>query len=72
MAKATKKLPATETGAAVRCKTKKGQEYLISQNPLPPRPQDRFTLWRQSAQGLERVTSGKEPTSLYEKIPWDS
>ena len=56
MAKAVKKLPATEIGAAVRCRTKSGQEYLISQNPHPTRSQDQFTLWRVSPSNLEWVS----------------
>ena len=71
MAKAVKKLPATEIGAAVRCRTKSGQEYLISQNPHPTRSQDQFTLWRVSPSNLEWVSSSDAPTALYEQIVWN-
>ena len=71
MAKAVKKLPATEIGAAVRCRTQSGQEYLISQNPPPTRSPDQFTLWRVSPSNLEWVSSSDAPTALYEQIVWN-
>ena len=61
-----KKLPATESGPSVRCTTRAGEVYLISQNQMG----DRFTLWKVLADGYEKLDTGKCPMELYDKILW--
>jgi len=67
LAKMVKQLPASESGAGVRCKTRAGAEYIVSQCP----EKMRFTLWEVMEQGLEPLGTAKSPLELYEKIPWE-
>lgn len=61
-----KSIPASEDGQSVRCKTKSGKVYLITQN----HGKMRFTLWRVLDDGFEKLTTGNSPYDLYGNIPW--
>ena len=61
-----KSIPVSEDGQSVRCKTKSGKAYLITQN----RSKMRFTLWRILDDGFEKLTTGNSPYDLYENVPW--
>lgn len=66
-AKIVKKLPATENGPGVLCKTKSGQEYVISWCI----EKMRFTLWRTVEGGYQQISTAKSPQDLYSQVPWD-
>lgn len=66
-AKIVKKLPATENGPGVLCKTKSGQEYTVSWCL----EKMRFTLWRKVDGGYQQLGTAKSPLDLYPQIPWD-
>ena len=60
------KLPASEDGYGVLCKTKSGSEYVISQNL----DKGKFTLWSfQDGQYL-KISTADSPIKLYEQINW--
>lgn len=62
-----KDLPASETKVpGVECKTRKNGTYVVTGNEL----RNKFTLWKFAAGGYEKVTTGKSPLTLYDKIPW--
>lgn len=61
-----KSVPTSEDGQSVRCKTKSGKFYLITQN----RGKKRFTLWRVLDNGFEKLTTGDSPYDLYGDVPW--
>lgn len=65
-----KKIPATETGRGVLCKTRSGQEYKVTQNPLA-QPDKRHTLWKVVSGGFEKICSAGSPYDLYPKIKWE-
>ena len=62
-----KKLPSSESGAQVRCTTKSGKQYIISQSPST----GKFTLWVIENGEYEKLATAKTPLPLYDKIPWD-
>lgn len=62
-----KKLPSSETGMGVKCKTATGEEFIISQDPS--KAKGRFTLWRVLPEGYEKQTTGESPYDLYPQIP---
>lgn len=62
-----KKLPSTETGAGVLCKTRSGKLYEISQYP----EKQRHTLWRVVDGGYGKIVSAESPHDLYSMIDWD-
>lgn len=62
-----KKLPTTETGPSLRCFTKSGQQYLITQNPAAAK----FTLWRVMEGGYDKLATSNSPVSLSNKVPWN-
>lgn len=63
-----KKIPASENGPGVECKTAEGIIYIISQCYAPRR----FTLWEKKTGGYEKLATASTPTELYEKIKWES
>lgn len=65
--KIVKKLPASESGAGVRCRTRSGKEYLISQCP----EKRKHTLWKVLDGGLEKLSTADSPMDLYKLIPWE-
>lgn len=68
-AKIVKTLPASESGHGILCKTKTHGEYQISQNPSVSK--NRFTLWKLSSEGYEKISQAATPQDLYPLIPWD-
>lgn len=61
------KLPKAETlTPGVLCRTRRQGSYVITSNEI----RSRFTLWKESGGKYEKVTTGKSPLVLYEKIPW--
>lgn len=62
-----KKMPATEYGAGVECKTKSGVIYQITQFP----EKKRHTLWKVLNDGFEKVSTSDSPHDLYALIGWD-
>lgn len=64
----TRKMPASENGPGVRCTTKTGDEYIISQCFIPRR----FTLWQVVSGGYRKIATADTPTELYEKISWET
>lgn len=67
MPKIVKKIPASENGTGVLCKTKSGKEYQISQNT----DKGKHTLWRKVDGGFEKVATAGSPYDLYPMIDWD-
>lgn len=65
--KVIKKLPVSECGIGVLCKTKSGKLYKISQNP----DKKKHTLWRIVDEGYEKIATADSPYDLYEKINWE-
>lgn len=66
-AKIVKKLPVSEYGSGVLCKTRSGKQYRISQNP----EKKKHTLWRIVDGGFEQLAVGDSPYDLYPLIDWD-
>lgn len=64
-----KTLPKTEDGHGISCLTKTHGEYCISQNTSKTR--GRFTLWKCTKEGYEKIALANTPQDLYPKIPWD-
>lgn len=65
--KIVKKLPSSENGPGVLCKTISGNEYFISQCL----DKMRFTLWNKTSDGYQQISAAKSPLDLYELIPWN-
>lgn len=65
--KVVKKLPTSECGTGVLCKTKSSKQYQISQNP----EKKKHTLWKIVDGGFERVATGDSPYDLYPLIDWE-
>lgn len=65
--KIIKKLPASECGTGVLCKTRSGKQYQISQNP----EKKKHTLWLIVDGGYEKLATGNSPYDLYSLIDWD-
>ena len=65
-AKTVEKLPASESGHGVLCRTKDSGEYVISYCP----EKSRFTLWRKNDNKFEQKQTAKSPLELYAGIPW--
>lgn len=65
--KVVKRLPVSEYGTGVLCKTKSGKQYQISQNP----EKKKHTLWRIVDGGYEKIATGDSPYDLYALIDWD-
>lgn len=65
--KIVKKIPATETGHGVICRTRSGKEYRITQNP----EKKRHTLWRVVDGGYEKLGSSDSPNNLYSLFDWE-
>lgn len=62
--KGVKKLPLSENGPGVVCNGK--YVYIISQNLK----KNKFTLWIQTEDGYEKITSADSPMKLYDKVEW--
>lgn len=67
-AKIVKKLPASECGVGVLCKTKSGKLYQISQN----QEKKKHTLWRVLDGEYEKLAAANSPHDLYPLIDWDN
>lgn len=61
-----KKIPPSETGPSLCCKTCSGAEYIITQNPTSAK----FTLWAVEDAGYEKIATASSPVVLDGKIPW--
>ena len=66
MANVVKKLPTTERGYGVRCVTKSGRVFVISQCE----EKKRFTLWEEADRQYRSIAAAKSPKDLYDKVPW--
>lgn len=64
--KVVKKIPTTENGPGVHCKTKSGQLFQISWN----KEKIRFTLWRIVDGGFIKLATANSPLDLDPLIPW--
>lgn len=62
-----KKIPISENGMGVLCKTKSGKEYRISQNI----ERRKHILWRKVDDGFEKIATAESPYDLYPMIDWD-
>ena len=67
LSKAVKKIPTSENGTGVLCRTKSGKEYRISQNT----EKCKHTLWRKVDEGFEKMATAESPYDLYPMIDWD-
>jgi len=56
-----KNLPKSESGVGILCKYK-GEQYQISQNP--EKIKGRFTLWKITSSGYERLQSADDTVTL--------
>lgn len=65
--KIAKKLPASDYGNGVLCRTKSGKEYQISHNP----EKHKMTLWKITEGGYEKLAVADSPYDLYPLIPWN-
>lgn len=64
-----KRIPDAENDLpGVLCVSKSGMEYPITQSYQ--RGKQRFTLWRQTGESVEKLETADTPTLLYEEIPW--
>lgn len=66
-AKITKKLPSSDYGNGVLCRTKSGKEYQISNNP----EKHKMTLWEIVDGGYRKISTADSPYDLYPLIPWN-
>jgi len=66
--KPVKKIPDSENGRGVVCKTKSGKKYVISHSEDKPK----HTLWLIVEDGYQKIATGESPYDLYELIDWDS
>ena len=61
------KIPKSELMVpGVECRTKMNGNFVITSNEL----RSKFTLWKPSDDGYEKVATAKDPTALYDKVPW--
>lgn len=65
--KVVKKIPPSECGTGVVCKTQSGKIYKITQNP----DKGKHTLWKPLDDGYEKLATADSPYDLYEKIDWE-
>lgn len=56
-------IPKSEDGYGVRYISKSGNEYIISQNTK----KEKFTLWKETENGYEKMTTSNNPIDLYKK-----
>lgn len=56
-------IPKSEDGYGVRYYSDSGNIYIISQNTK----KERFTLWKESKSGYEKIATADIPTALYKK-----
>lgn len=63
-----RKIPSSEYGAGVTCKTRSGKLYQISNNP----ERRKHTLWMIIDGGYEKIATGDSPFDLYQLIDWNS
>ena len=62
--KIVKDIPSSETGRGALCRTRSGDDYVISQNPLKMQ----FTLWKCIEDGYEKISTSNNPLKFYELI----
>lgn len=62
-----RKIPASESGPLLTCRTISGDEYIISQNP----ERKKFTMWHKGDTGFVKCGVADFPFDLEAKIPWD-
>ena len=62
-----KKIPTSENGAGVQCRTKSGMEYQITQCL----EKQRHTLWKVVSEGYEKISTAESPHDLYALIDWN-
>ena len=60
------KLPSSEDGTGVTCKTLLGETYYISQS-IEKR---KHTLWKIIDGNYQKIATANSPYDLYEKIDW--
>ena len=61
------KIPSSELEApGVLCKTASGAEYQITYHPT----KNRFTLWRLTPDGADKLSTSGDIEKLYAAIPW--
>lgn len=65
--KVVKKIPSSDNGPGVSCKTKNGQHYQISQNL----ERMKFTLWKVIDGGFIKIATANSPLDLDDLIPWN-
>lgn len=56
-------IPKSEDGHGVRKISETGNVYIISQNTK----KERFTLWKESKNGYEKIGTANNPIDLYKK-----
>lgn len=56
-------IPKSEDGYGARYYSDSGNIYIISQNTK----KERFTLWKESKSGYEKIATADIPTALYKK-----
>ena len=66
--KTVKRIPASENGSGVLCRTVSGREFQITQCLNT----GTHTLWRKTPDGYGKLASAKSPFDLYPMIPWDT
>lgn len=62
-----RKIPISESGPLLTCRTVSGDEYVISQNP----ERKKFTLWHKVETGFVKCGIADLPFDLEDKIPWN-
>lgn len=65
--KPVKKIPDSENGRGIVCKTLSGKKYVISHNE----EKGKHILWLIVDEGYQKVATGNSPYELYELIDWD-
>lgn len=67
--KIVKTIPSSESGSMVTCFTKpneSGDKYIITNNPT----KKKFTLWKCSKDGYEKISTSDNPLDFNDLIPW--
>lgn len=60
---AVKSIPSSEDGYGVVIKTE-NSIYIVSQNTA----KGKFTLWKETSSGYEKIATADSPLKLYEKV----
>lgn len=56
-------IPKSEDGYGVRYVSDSGINYIVSQNTK----KERFTLWKETENGYEKIATSNSPIDLYKK-----